>query len=56
MENKVFYRLSFIVYLHLDDVVCDGGATVGLRGRPGQVTVAGTPVKDIRPTRLRGLV
>jgi hypothetical protein len=50
----IFSFLS--VYLHLDDVVCDGGATVGLWGRPGQVAVAGTPVKDIRPTRLRWLV
>jgi hypothetical protein len=55
-KAKAQNAVLFFYYLHLDDVVCDGGATVGLRGRPGQVTVAGTPVKDIRPTRLRGLV
>ena len=45
-----------LLYLHLDDVVGDGGPAVALRGVPGQVAVLRPPVQDVWAARLCRLV
>ena len=42
--------------LQLDDVVCDGGPSVGLRHGPGEVAMVRPPVQDVGAPGLARLV
>ena len=55
-EHLALHPLTHVLLLLLDDVVSDGGASVGLWWGPGEVGVVGAPVEDVRLAAGPGLV